>query len=397
MRQSIPFLIVLSCLSLIAGDASSQGAGKGKGKGKSKGGGRIAEAEERAIADPFVGVTADGAVEPGLFEIRATGVSTAPIRAAAEQFLKVLSPEQRAKTTFPIDDIEWRRWANQHSLVRQGVSFEEMSESQREAAFGLLAASLSADGLKLTEDIMKLNETLAELTGKHSEYGRWLYHLTVMGEPSTEQPWGWQFDGHHCVINYFVLGDQVVMSPAFFGSEPVRAESGAYAGTVILQDEETLGLRLARSLTNEQKGKAVIAASKSGTDARGEAFQDNLVLPYEGIPVSELSQDQIKSFRALLAVWTGKMRGGHDGVKFEEVMNQLDRTFFAWVGEMDDEAVFYYRIHSPVILIEFDHQRPIGLERTGIPTKDHIHAVIRTPNGNDYGKDLLRQHLEQHH
>jgi hypothetical protein len=58
--------------------------------------------------------------------------------------------------------------------------------------------------------------------------------------------------------------------------------------------------------------------------------------------------------------------------------------------------VFYYRIHSPVILIEFDHQRPIALGRSGTPTRNHIHTVVRTPNGNDYGKDLLRQHHQRH-
>ena len=26
------------------------------------------------------------------------------------------------------------------------------------------------------------------------------------------------------------------------------------------------------------------------------------------------------------------------------------------------------------------------------PARTHIHTVIRTPNGNDYGRDLLRQH-----
>jgi len=30
------------------------------------------------------------------------------------------------------------------------------------------------------------------------------------------------------------------------------------------------------------------------------------------------------------------------------------------------------------------------------PSRDHIHTVVRTPNGNDYGKDLLRQHYAQH-
>ena len=49
-----------------------------------------------------------------------------------------------------------------------------------------------------------------------------------------------------------------------------------------------------------------------------------------------------------------------------------------------------------MILIEFDHQRPIALARSGTPTRNHIHTVVRTPNGNDYGKDLLRQHHQQH-
>ena len=72
---------------------------------------------------------------------------------------------------------------------------------------------------------------------------------------------------------------------------------------------------------------------------------------------------------------------------------------FAWIGSTEAGDVFYYRIHSPVILIEFDHQTPIGLSGPGIP-KDkptflHIHTVVRTPNGNDYGKDLLRLHYLQ--
>jgi hypothetical protein len=52
-----------------------------------------------------------------------------------------------------------------------------------------------------------------------------------------------------------------------------------------------------------------------------------------------------------------------------------------------------------VVLIEFDHQRPANLRHLAkdpqAPNREHIHAVVRTPNGNDYGKDLLRQHLEQ--
>ena len=44
--------------------------------------------------------------------------------------------------------------------------------------------------------------------------------------------------------------------------------------------------------------------------------------------------------------------------------------------------------------------RPANLARFASdpqqPTRQHIHVVVRTPNGNDYGKDLLRQHYELH-
>ena len=142
-------------------------------------------------------------------------------------FLASLTPEQRAKTTFPVDDIEWRKWNNVHRYARQGVSFKEMTEAQREQAFGLLQAGLSAKGLEKSRNIMRLNETIAELTKQFEEYGEGLYHLTVMGEPSATEPWGWQLDGHHLIVNYFVLGDQVVMTPTFMGSEPVIARERA--------------------------------------------------------------------------------------------------------------------------------------------------------------------------
>src|SRR3982751_191627 len=164
-----------------------------------------ASAEQRGLAEPFKGVTTDGRVMPGLFTIAPTGVSTEPVRKAADAFLAALTPEQRRKTTFGIEDDEWRKWMNQHFYVRQGVSFLEMSPAQREAGFALLRASLSARGLKQTRDITRLHETLGDLNGNDFEqYGEFRYHVTVMGKPSATQPRGWQLDGHHAIINYFV-------------------------------------------------------------------------------------------------------------------------------------------------------------------------------------------------
>ena len=359
------------------------------------------DAEKRGLAEPFKGLTEAGTVEPGLFAIRSSGVTTAPVQKAANAFLLSLTAEQRAKTTFAVEDDEWRKWMNQHFYRRQGVSFQEMSEAQRESAFGLLRAALSAKGLKLTRDVMKLNHTLGELNNNNFEqYGEWLYHLTVMGQPSASEPWGWQLDGHHMIINYFVLGDQVVMTPFFTGSEPVTATAGKFKGTTILQDEQAAGLAMINALDDAQRKKAILEVSKTGNNNLTEAWKDNVVLKYAGVPANELSPAQRETLLGLVKMFVDNMEEGHARVRMEEVRKHLNRTHFAWIGGTDSSAVFYYRIHSPVILVEFDHQRPANLRHLAAdpskPTREHIHVVVRTPNGNDYGKDLLRQHHAQH-
>jgi hypothetical protein len=72
----------------------------------------------------------------------------------------------------------------------------------------------------------------------------------------------------------------------------------------------------------------------------------------------------------------------------------LDETWFSWYGGTGEESPFYYRVHSPVILIEFDHHPGVAFDNE-VPTRNHVHTVVRTPHGGDYGADLLRQHHER--
>ena len=379
--RSITLLAALAFVVCISAYAQRRGRGGG----------------EAELAKPFRGIASGGKIEKGLFKIESTGVSTEPVVKAAKALLAGLSNEQRARTTFPVDDIEWRSWDNRHFYKRKGVGFDEMDEGQRELAFGLMKASLSAKGLKLSKDIMKLNGTLAELADNYEEYGEWLYWITIMGEPSMTKPWGWQVDGHHLIINYFVLGDQVVMSPVFVGSEPVHATSGKFKGTIVMQEEQNAGLALIQSLDDEQQQEAIVSQVKDGNNAVAQAYRDNIDLDYTGIPASKLDEQQRILLLDVVETYVGNMDDGHAKVKMDEVKKHLDRTYFSWVGDTAADSVFYYRIHSPVILIEFDHERRVAPFRSREPTRDHIHAVLRTPNGNDYGKDLLRQHIEQHH
>ena len=357
------------------------------------------EAEAKGLAEPFKGITTNGSVLPGLFQISPTGVSTEPVRVAAERFISTLTSVQLARTMFPMDDPQWRKWMNQHFYAKQGISMQEMTDAQRDAAWGLLRASLSGKGFELTRNIMRLNETLAELTGDHNFLGEGLYYITIMGRPSATEPWGWQLDGHHNIINYFVLGDQVVMTPHFLGSEPVRAPFGKYKGLEILQAEQNDELAMLGALRDAQRRKAVLNFSKTGSNNLSEAFKDNIVLDYAGVSAGELDSPQRRRLVDLVQLYVSNMDEGHARVKMDEVARHMDKTCFAWIGGSGPESVFYYRIHSPVVLIEFDHQRPAFLKNVPdpeLPSRQHIHCVVRTPNGNDYGKDLLRQHYLAH-
>ena len=356
--------------------------------------------EEEALKESFRGVETENGKELGLFTVKATGVSTKPIQKAAELWLNSLTQDQQQKTQFDINDDEWRKWSNVDAGVydRQGTSLKEMTDQQKKSAFGLLQVSLSAEGLQLSKDIMKTDQTLKELNNGDDAYDEELYFFTVMGTPSSTEPWGWQLDGHHLVINYFILGDQVVMSPVFMGGEPIITASGKYKGNTLFQGEQNLGLDFMQTLPAELQSKAILSSIKSNSNFKTAASKDNVTLNYEGLQVSELAKTQKEKLIHLINQYINNIKEDHHQIRMEEIMAHWDHTFFAWVGETTQEAVFYYRIHSPVVLIEFDHQAAVGVPNSPKgPIRNHIHTVVRTPNGNDYGKDLLRQHLEKSH
>jgi hypothetical protein len=359
---------------------------------------------ERAVGEPFRGITSDGNVIPNLYPLKATGLSTEPIRRAALEFREVLTDEQRQQGQFAVDSDVWRRWWNIHPfLMRHGVLLENLTDSQRDAALRLAEQTLSASGFRTARDIMRLNHTIGEITGSWTEYGEWVYFVSLFGEPSETEPWGWQIDGHHLIVNCFVVGDQLSITPLFMGSEPVVAETGIYAGTSVLQVEQNQGLEFIHSFNSAQRSKAILYDSifstvlpperGIGSDGRIQtaAFRDNMVIPYEGIRADELTAGQREEMLRLAALYTDKLRPGHAEVWLDAIRQHVDETYFMWMGGTGDEDVFYYRIHSPVILIEFDHQPGIAFD-SDEPTRAHIHTVVRSPNGNDYGTDYLRQH-----
>jgi hypothetical protein len=355
---------------------------------------RMLERATPLLAEDFKGVTTDGNIVPGLFSLAKTGASTERIKIAVDTFLGSLAPEQRSTCEFPLDSKEWHRWSNVHPfLIRHGVCMDGMESYQRDLALGVIRESLSQPGFETVRNSMKLNSATGEMLGSDEEYGEWLYWLSVMGKPSLDAPWGWQLDGHHMIINCFVLGDQVVMTPMFMGSEPIKVNSGKFAGTRAYDAEVQGALKLGQSFDKAQRSK-VILGTDLPPDVFTSAYRDNFEMKYEGIKFGDLSSSQQSLTLDLAGTYIGRMRPEYADVKMEEIKKHLKDTHIAWIGGTNDDDVFYYRIHSPVVLIEFDHNRGIAFDNDK-PSQNHVHSVVRTPNGNDYGKDLLRQHREQ--
>ena len=343
-----------------------------------------------SLKEPFNGITADGSIEGGLFPLRRTGASMAPLVDAARTFLDSLDDTQRRAVTFDVDGEVWRTWSNIHrNLMRHGLCLVELTETQRELAYGVMRAGLGARAYETARNAMRLNETLAELTGLPDEFGDQFYWISIFGTPSHDWPWGWQMDGHHCNINCLVVGDQIVLSPMLLGSEPVTAEAGVYAGVTVLREEEAEGWAFMDALSPEQRARAIVG-TELPFDGYASGFKDNIVVPTIGLPTSEMSGDQRERLKRLITLYTDRLPPSHAPHRLDEVLAHFDRTVFGWIGECDPASPFYYRIYNPVIFIEFYHQPGVALPNTGY-NRRHAHALVRTPNGNDYGRVLLRE------
>jgi hypothetical protein len=358
---------------------------------------------EKMLNGPFHGITTDGNIIPDLYAPRPEGAPTLAMIEAVNALL-ALAPREGKTWCFPIDSNQWRRWQNTELYLEDyGLRLDEVGAPVREAVMAVLRAGMSVHGYELSRDVMRLNRFLGDLVGGPAVLGEWSYTFCLFGLPSASEPWGWQFFGHHLVLNCFVLGEQMVLTPAFWGAEPSYADHGPFKGIHLFQDEERAGLKLMRSFSAEQQKRAIVYHSMMGGDLPegrrhfadnlhlGGAFQDNRVVPYEGLTGDSLCSLQRRDLLDLVDKYLSTLPQGPRAARMSDVERHLAETHFCWIGGFSETSPFYYRVQSPVVFIEFDHHAGVFLTNPE-PAKFHVHTIVRTPNGNDYGFDLLRQH-----
>ncbi|KAK7420791.1 hypothetical protein QQX98_002595 [Neonectria punicea] len=358
------------------------------------------------LNEPYKGISVDGCVIPNLYrlanESEDLGAPTSGMVEAARKVLDMATPEQKQALCKHIDAPEWRSWINPEIYVfRHGLRLEEIPEELVTALHHLMRASLSESGYAKASGCMNTNQFLGEVVNGERVLNRNSYNFIIFGTPSEKEPWGWQLYGHHLDLNVFVVGKQMVISPVFMGAEPNVIDAGPYEGTELFTDQEVVGSKLMQSMDTAQQSRVRIFDELSGpeypegrfhrADQRhlGGAFQDNRVIPYEGVKVTEFSASQQDLVRRILVLSLSYLPENALAAKMREISQHWGETYFCWIGGCRDGDAFYYKVHSPVVMAEFDHHSGVFLNNKA-PLPFHIHTLVRTPNGNDYGKELLK-------
>lgn len=304
-----------------------------------------------------------------------TGMAT-----AAAAWLDTLG-DRRHDGAFPFDDGERTDW---HYIPghRSGIRFGDMTDAQRRASLTLMRSTLSTEGVLKAEAIMALEAVLAEVEGSSLSYrDPEKYFISVFGTPG-DHPWGWRLEGHHLSINVTAAAPgSVSVTPTFLGTNPARIPGGPREGERVQRDEYVLALRLARSLDPAQREQVLLRGRSLGNIVAGPNRGDALEAP-EGLAVSALTADQQVLLTDLIRTYVGMARDEIGRPYMDHVHAGWGETRLAWAGPTTGNAPFYYRIHGPRLLIEFDNTQDGG---------NHIHSLWRDP-ANDFGRDDLRRH-----
>ncbi|KAL9090834.1 MAG: hypothetical protein Q9159_001775 [Coniocarpon cinnabarinum] len=344
---------------------------------------------QRQLEAPFKGVTTDGHVRPGLFHLQDEGVEIENIVASAQKLMGLLDDAQRTKLCYHVDSPAWRTWSNPEFLFsNKGIRLDEVDQLLQDAALNVLKASLSPEGYDKARSAMRVNHFLGELCNGSRVMNEYSYNIVFFGKPSTSEAWGWSFYGHHLCLNAFFSGRQVVLSPWFTGAEPNEIDRGPHAGLKIMRREETAGLKLMQQLGTDLQRKAqLFKLMKDPSMPRGRwnhddqrhllgAYQDNRIVPNEGVRVGEMGLEQQALVLDILDAYLLYLPKRSREMQLDRCRGFFDETFFCWIGGFSNSDPFYFRLQSPVMIVEFDHHSGVFLANEE-PAKFHIHTILR--------------------
>lgn len=301
--------------------------------------------------------------------------SSEDMAVAGQAFVAALGSELQPRGALPLDDTERREWTNLPPRPDAGgVRLGELNTAQLKAACDLMACLFSQAGYEKFVQIMLGDDQL--LGGRPQQgIGTVDFAVMVFGDPSPNEPWGFQLDGHHLGVNVTVEGDKYSLSPSFVGAQP---EEFAIAGTRYrpFAGEVDDAYALIGLLDREQRLQAVVDNRRGSL--RAGPGQDGMIPELQGVACSSFNQGQRAALVKLLDNWIAIMPLKLAAARREQLQREVDQMRFAWNGEIDPRSDMSYSVQGPTLILEFSCQgrgdRPL----------DHVHSQYRDPT-NEYG------------
>jgi hypothetical protein len=329
----------------------------------------------------------------GLAVTSVVQASTAPalsgaMATAATKLLASLDADQRKKASFALEDAHRVEWFYV-PLARKGITIKELTQPQRDLAFGLLKQGLSQAGYTKATQIMELDKVLAVMENNPVRRDPEKYYVSLFGTPAADGTWGFRVEGHHVSVNFTVVkGKLVATTPEFLGANPAEVRlDGPFKGRRVLHAEEDLGRELVKSLDEKQRAQAVFSATAPGDIASRNLPKADPLAPV-GIAFGALSASQQATLRKLMDEYATRLPAPLAAERLARVSKAgWDKIRFGWAGGLDRGQGSYYRIQGPTFLVEYDNTQNEA---------NHVHTVWREFNG-DFGRDLLGEHYQTAH
>lgn len=263
-------------------------------------------------------------------------------------------------------------------VPRPGLSFGDLSATQRDAVMHLLQVALSPKGYQKVLDIMGSDQALSE-TGTDYCSGIHCYTIGVFGNLSTTAPWMLEFGGHHLALNLVLAGEHGVITPTLTGAQPsVYTSNGKTVRALAAENDKAFDLLNA---LDENQQKQAILNYHVGDLVLGPGNAEQIIQP-EGLKASAMNEHQRAMLLSLISEWAEIVNDAYAKPRMAEIKAGLIDTYFAWSGptthQPGQNGNSYYRIQGPKVVIEFSPQ-----DTNGDPTL-HVHTMYRDPT-DDYG------------
>ncbi len=309
---------------------------------------------------------------------------------AARTFLNGLTPEQLTAVQYAdLSNAARTQWSNFPAGMspRPGVPLGDLGDDQRVLLHELLRASTSSQGYHKLTGAIRADQFLQQLQGGNPLFGSANYYTTVFGAPE-DANWAWMLTGHHMSAIFTVAGDHTAFTPMFTGAQPLMVLTGLDAGWSVLPQDAGRASELFSALSSDQQHAAIIGTSAPGDILAGPGRQASLST-LQGIASSQLDEGQQRLLWRLVEEFVRNADFDAADDQLALVQQTWADVHFAWQGAPPDPtARYYFRVHGPRILIEYDVQEPLTSQG------GHIHALTRDPT-NDYGMDWLGLHYQE--